>query len=247
MTIPLDDGTPAGVLDIATHFYEFIPEQEVDAPRPTVLLAHQLKEGESYFIVLTTSSGLYRYHISDVVRCVGHWGQAPLLEFLHKGSHFCNLAGEKLTEFHVAEAVRRALEDLDMEIGEYTLAPCWDEPPYYALLLEAGDVAAPGQAQNLVRRVERHLNALNIEYQSKRQSLAARRFRLARSRPARGARSTSSAAARQAAGSEQYKHPCLVSDLEFVQKMTATRADGAARSGCIRARSISEECEANPA
>src|SRR5579884_2491855 len=50
MTIPLEDSTAAGVLDIASHFYEFISEEEIEATRPTVLLAHQLKEGESYFI-----------------------------------------------------------------------------------------------------------------------------------------------------------------------------------------------------
>ena len=37
MTIPLKDSTPAGVLDITTHYFEFIPESEGDSPRPTVL------------------------------------------------------------------------------------------------------------------------------------------------------------------------------------------------------------------
>src|SRR5207248_10870995 len=67
MTIPLRDGTPAGVLDVTTHYFEFIPEAEGDSPRPTVLGAHELREGEKYFILLTTGYGLYRYHIHDLV------------------------------------------------------------------------------------------------------------------------------------------------------------------------------------
>ena len=35
--------------------------------------------------MLTTAGGLYRYNISDLVRCVGYHGQAPLIEFLNKG------------------------------------------------------------------------------------------------------------------------------------------------------------------
>src|SRR5439155_12876460 len=37
MTIPIADGTPGGVLDIQSHYYEFIPENEIDSPRPTML------------------------------------------------------------------------------------------------------------------------------------------------------------------------------------------------------------------
>ena len=58
MTIPVADGTAAGILDVATHFFEFIPENEYGSPDPTVLEAHELEEGKNYYILLTTSSGL---------------------------------------------------------------------------------------------------------------------------------------------------------------------------------------------
>ena len=59
-------------------------------------------------------------------------------------------AGEgRQPESQAAESVRRALDDLDLDLTAYTLAPCWDDPPYYALLLEARDVPAPGQGQSL--------------------------------------------------------------------------------------------------
>ena len=70
MTIPLRDDTSCGMLDYVHHYYEFIPEQEIDSANPTVLEAHELQPGGNYFILLTTSAGLYRYDIHDVVRAM---------------------------------------------------------------------------------------------------------------------------------------------------------------------------------
>ena len=77
MTIPIEDGTPAGILDIRHHYFEFIPEDQADAPSRETVEAADLIEGQNYFIVLTTAGGLYRYNIHDLVRCVGFHGQAP--------------------------------------------------------------------------------------------------------------------------------------------------------------------------
>src|SRR5262249_22285971 len=71
MTIPLANHRADGLLDIGAHYFEFIPEAEHGSAHPTVLEAHELREGESYYILLTTSSGLCRYDIQDVVRCTG--------------------------------------------------------------------------------------------------------------------------------------------------------------------------------
>ena len=109
MTIPIEDGTAAGVLDIRHHYFEFIPEDQGDRPEPeTRRGSTELIEGRNYFIVLTTAGGLYRYKISDLVRCVGFHGRAPLIEFLNKGAHFSSLTGEKLSEFQVVAAVEEA-------------------------------------------------------------------------------------------------------------------------------------------
>src|SRR5262249_51568850 len=75
MTSPRDDGTPSGVLDVTTHYFEFIPEEEGDSPQPTVLSADELVEGRNYYILLTTSYGLYRYHIHDLVRVTGFFNR----------------------------------------------------------------------------------------------------------------------------------------------------------------------------
>lgn len=246
MTLPFEDFTCAGVLDVTSHYYEFIPQVEHGSADPTVLEAHQLVEGRNYFILLTTSSGLYRYDIHDLVRCVGFEGEAPVLEFLNKGDYFSSVTGEKLSEFQVVDAVRRSLNELGVTLGTFTAAPVWDDPPHYVLLAEesafnmarrsdtgrpiasrdSADVPPPNRVDGshphrFAEVLDRHLQAMNMEYANRRETRRLGPIRLHllptgtwhRYRDQRLAHGGSL---------EQYKHPCLVSDLEFVAKLTAT-------------------------
>lgn len=217
MTIPFADGTPAGVLDVTSHYFEFIPEAEINSHQPTVLGAHELTEGGRYFILLTTGYGLYRYHIHDLVRVAGCFNGTPLIEFLNKGAHFANLTGEKLSEYHVTESMAKLLGELGLTIGHYSVAPCWPDdegdPPYYGLFLEQGDASAA--TEELARRLDDELCRVNVEYESKRAS-----DRLGRARrevvPAGFWAAWDKARLQKNGGTlEQYKHPCLINDLNF--------------------------------
>jgi hypothetical protein len=218
MTIPLEDGTPAGLLDINHHFFEFIPESEIDSDHPTVLEPHELEAGKQYFILLTTSSGLYRYNIHDVVRCVAMYQQTPMLEFLNKGTNFSSLTGEKISEFQVAQAVDTALRERRVTVNGFTLAPVWAETPYYALLVDQSDVADRTIAADLAWAVDSHLAQLNMEYQNKRATrrLGAIRVRLVP--PGTWDRYAAERLATRGGTPEQYKHPCLCPDLNFVMR-----------------------------
>ncbi len=217
MTIPLADGTSAGLLDFAHHFFEFIPEAEHGKPEATVLEAHELVEGERYYIVLTTSSGMYRYDIHDVVRCVGYEGQAPLLEFLNKGAHFSNMTGEKLSEFQAITAVKTGLAELKLPVELFTLAPVSQAGRcYYALLHEPGLSAA--QQQQLAERVDAQLAELNWEYREKRASGRLGPVEFCEIPAGTWARLRAGRAAARG-NFEEYKHPCLVGDLQFVDRL----------------------------
>jgi hypothetical protein len=218
MTIPFDDHTASGVLDISSHFFEFIPEAEINSPQPTVLGAHELIEGGRYFILLTTSYGLYRYNIYDLVRVTGFFNKTPLIEFLSKGAHFANLTGEKLSEYHVTQAMVKILRDLQLQVSTWSVAPCWPEDdkisPWYGLFLEEGELA-PEAAQRLARAMEAEVCQQNIEYEAKRSS--ARLGTMQVMTLPRGFWATWDKARLQRNGGtlEQYKHPCLINDVEF--------------------------------
>ena len=216
MTIPLTGGTSAGVLDFYHHYFEFIPVDEHDKARPTVLEGHELQQGKEYYIVMTTSGGLYRYDIHDVVRCVGFEGQAPLIEFLNKGKNFSNLTGEKLSEHQAIRAVKQSFADLALPIDTFTLAPVMDDQPRYVLLVES--LAHHGRSAELAHRVQSNLAAVNEEYGDKCGS-----GRLLPVQVREVARGTWNALRQERTGDrgnfEEYKHPCLVGDVNFAERI----------------------------
>ena len=223
MTIPLADGSPSGVLDITSHYFEFIPEAEGDSPQPTVLGAHELEEGKHYYILLTTAAGLYRYHIHDLVRVVGFHGRTPLLEFLGKGQNFASLTGEKLSEYQVTQAVAVVTRRRGLSLPVYALAPCWDErQPYYGLFVErrAWDEA---EARAALAEIDTALAAANEEYLGKRASDRLGPVRLIWLPPGTWAKWDGERLTRAGGPPEQYKHPCLIGDVKFRESMPVER------------------------
>ena len=176
MSIPIEDGTPAGVLDVPGQFFEFMPTDQRDAITQETYLCHQLEVGQEYFILLTTSSGLYRYDIGDLVRVVGYLGETPIIEFLNKGQHISSLSGEKLTEHQVILAMQRASQAIGLHVANFILAPRWADPPGYVLHVErtispamkTDDTLNP--LNQLADELDRQLYEINVEYASKRQS-----------------------------------------------------------------------------
>lgn len=220
MTIPLEDNTPSGVLDITTHFFEFIPEDEKDSPNPTVLLPHELVEGRNYFILFTTSYGLYRYDIHDVVRCTGFFNKTPMLQFLNKGSYFSNLTGEKISEYQITGTMAEILRELDHTLNIYSIAPVWsDEQPFYGLFVESGDVPGTDVANRLASLLENKLRKINIEYDSKRESLRLGPIKPFILKPGTWQTWDRERLKKTGGTLEQYKHPCLINDLEFKSRI----------------------------
>jgi hypothetical protein len=230
MTLPLCDGSSAGVLDFQHNYFEFIPEAEHGRPDATVLEAHELQEGQSYYILLTTFSGLYRYDIRDVVRCVGFEGTAPLLKFLNKGSHMSSITGEKLSEFQIVSAVKKSFEEFGLARETLTVAPVFGDPPGYVLLLEEG--VAGDKMADLARRVDAELAQLNCEYANRLETGRLRPLSIEQVPRGTWAAYREAKIAQPGGSLEQYKHPCLVNDVQFVDKLGKLRAD-AGHSGSI--------------
>lgn len=166
MSIPITDGTPGGVLEVTSHFFEFVPADRIEDANPPALRCQEVEAGRDYYILLTTSAGLYRYHIGDVVRVLGFEGQAPVIEFLNKGEHTCSLAGEKLTERQLILAMEQVGRQGGPAIQNFVLAPRWGRPPHYVLHLDR----ASGDGDDLAERVDAALQTVNIEYASRRQT-----------------------------------------------------------------------------
>jgi hypothetical protein len=231
MTIPVEDGTPAGILDIRHHYFEFIPEDQAGREEPETVEAADLREGQNYFVLLTTAGGLYRYQIHDLVRCAGFHGRAPLIEFLNKGAHISSLTGEKLSEFQIVAALDEAQQRLGLRLVSYLLAPSWGEPPYYNLLVEHSDLTEGQLAERLAAEADACIRGINLEYDNKRATLRLGPIRTRRISDGSWLQYQGRRLARSGGTVEQYKQPHLVPDLtvlnsfEFVDGLTAPMPD----------------------
>jgi len=168
MSVPVEDDTPAGILEVTSHFYEFIPADQIESQHPDVLLCHQLQVGAEYYIILTTCSGLWRYNIFDLIRVTGYFGEAPIIEFLSKGERIASLTGEKLTENHVVLAAESVERHLGVALGNFAVCPRWGSPPYYVLYI---DERSQVNTEAVARQFDSALCEVNGEYASKRKSL----------------------------------------------------------------------------
>lgn len=218
MSIPLEDGTSSGVLDVGTHYFEFIPEREIASPNPVVLEAHELEVDKHYYIVPTTKAGLYRYQISDLVRVTGFFENTPTIEFLGKGLRFANLTGEKLSEYHVTGSVDRVTQTVRQPLTAYALAPCWDEvQPYYGLFIEVQDACDPSLLRRFLLALDLALGESNIEYESKRSSGRLGPLQAHLLPTGYWCNWDRERLAKTGGAPEQYKHPCLIGDLDFAR------------------------------
>ena len=220
VSIPVDDGTPAGILEITSNFFEFVPRDRMEETSPKAFRCHEVEIGQEYFVLLTTSSGLYRYDLGDLVRVVGFAGQAPIIEFLNKGAHISSMAGEKLTEHQVILAMEIAAAAQGLPVASFVLAPQWATPPYYRLYLEpavaggaqphrrpVGDV--PDWPNRLAAVLDEQLQAVNVEYAGKRQSARLGAVQAHLLSPGTLADLDRREADRYRKGNEQYKHRYL--------------------------------------
>ena len=83
----------AGVLTVATNFYEFVEVEDLmanpeDPGSWTYLTTEQLEEGKEYYIYVTTTGGLYRYDINDIIKVEGFYNKTPQIIFLRKGKRY---------------------------------------------------------------------------------------------------------------------------------------------------------------
>lgn len=219
MTSPMQDESCAGLLDYESHFFEFIPTEEHGTPNPTVLEAHELEEGQEYFLLMSTLSGLHRYDIHDVVRCDGFLGQCPRLTFLNKGAHYSSMTGEKLSELQVTQAVGQAFQDCGVLIDHYSLVPVPGDPAYYRLLIEERFDAE--KVREIAARVDQRLSEVNCEYDDRLQGHRMAGVTVVRVPEGTWAEHRQIQTSGEGNDTYAYKHPFLAAKQELAERFRA--------------------------
>ena len=157
--IPLGDEWGGGVLWNEGHLLEFIDESGA------IRWGWELQEGQRYRMVISTTAGLYRYDLQDIIEVIGFCERTPVIRFVGKAGRFLNATGEKVSEEQISEAVRDAAAELGVAPVGFTARLVPGEIPRMDLAAEGvPDPAAMAAA------FDRHLRRLNIEYDGKRGS-----------------------------------------------------------------------------
>lgn len=133
-------GEEGARLSVYSHFFEFI-----DCDSGEIRLAHQLREGGLYEVAVTTSGGLYRYRMRDVVQVVAAGpGRIPAIRFVGRNDRTSDLFGEKLGEPFVRDVLTR----LGAGDGFAMLAPEGDR---YVLYIQSDSPPGPARLDALLR------------------------------------------------------------------------------------------------
>lgn len=157
-------------LALRSHFFEFIEVDKMEKGNLDALTAPQVETGKEYYILFTTSSGLYRYNIGDIVRVSGWYNRTPCLEFLHKGGNVSSFTGEKLTESQVTQAALESARIENVPLRYFTVIPEFRPEPHYQLWLESTHNLTEEQLDRLAEQFDRCLGKFNSEYEVKRTS-----------------------------------------------------------------------------
>ncbi len=146
VSFPFRDDLSA--LSLGSHFFEFVDVQTGD-----LALAHELVQGKEYSVLVTTSGGLYRYRLGDLVEVGGFARRCPLIRFVGREGNVSSLHGEKLDERFVRECGDELFARHRLEPSFWLLAP--DGAARYTLFVQlpAGSVTGLGEElDELLRR-----------------------------------------------------------------------------------------------
>lgn len=148
-------------------FYEFMPLEEMDKEHPRTFCLEEIELGKNYALIISTSSGLWRYMIGDTVKFTS---KNPY-KFIITGrtKHFINAFGEELIVDNAEKGLAKACAATGAQVSEYSAAPVFmDEHAKcrHQWLIEFAK--APDSIETFAAVLDSTLKEVNSDYEAKR-------------------------------------------------------------------------------
>ena len=148
-------------------FYEFIPMDELDNPKPNVVPLWGIEVGKNYAMLISTSCGLWRYMLGDTVR----FTQKDPYKFIISGrtKHFINAFGEELMVDNAEKGLTRACQETGAQVLEYSAAPVFMDANAkcrHQWLIEFS--VMPDSIERFRHILDTALQEINSDYEAKR-------------------------------------------------------------------------------
>jgi len=148
-------------------FYEFIHESQLRAESPDLFGLEDIEEEETYAMVITTSSGLWRYQLGDLVRFTSIF---PFkIKVVGRTKQCINVFGEELMIHNTEEAISIASKKMNAQIKEYTVAPVFmtdRNSGGHEWLIEFDQ--PPRDLADFTKQLDIELQNTNSDYEAKR-------------------------------------------------------------------------------
>jgi hypothetical protein len=164
------DDTNESVLFPHFHYYEFVEESQLNKPHKQFLQIYELEQGKRYCAYVTTYSGLFRYNMNDLVEVGGKFYNTPTVHMVSKVNGIVSMTGEKLYEPQFIDAVHKAEELMGIKTKFFVGFADIRESRYHFYYEFVDESIDQTMADEFTRVVDRKLQEINNEYESKRAS-----------------------------------------------------------------------------
>ncbi|NJW53574.1 GH3 auxin-responsive promoter family protein [Salinimicrobium oceani] len=148
-------------------FYEFIPMETFGTSEEKVIPLAEVELAKNYAVLITTNAGLWRYKIGDTVRFTSL--DPYRIKITGRTKHHINVFGEELIIENTDEALKKAAQQTDCEIVDYTAAPVFmldREKGAHEWIIEFK--TPPVDFEFFVSCLDTHLQQINSDYEAKR-------------------------------------------------------------------------------
>ena len=148
-------------------FYEFIPMDELESPYPHAVPLWGVETGRNYAMLISTSSGLWRYMIGDTVRFTST--NPYKIVITGRTKFFINAFGEELIVDNAEVGLAEACRQTGAQVLEYTAAPVFMDGEgkcRHQWLVEFAK--EPADIALFARILDETLQHVNSDYEAKR-------------------------------------------------------------------------------
>lgn len=165
----MQDTSDEGMLLLPDHgiFYEFIPTETSNNKEPLVLPLEGVQCNQTYELVITTNSGLWRYRVGDTIRFVSL--QPYRIIVAGRTKQFINIMGEELMVHNAEKALADVCTMHQCIIKDFTVAPIFpaaDGTAAHEWLIEFE--RPPHNIATFQKDLDQQLQQANSDYAAKR-------------------------------------------------------------------------------
>jgi hypothetical protein len=144
-------------------FYEFIKADDFFNKNPKRITIKDVEVAINYVMIISTNAGLWAYNIGDTIEFTSTKPYRIIVSGRIK--HFISAFGEHVIAKEVEQALQDAIQNTDISINEFTVAPNINPDsglPYHEWFIEF--INEPENLQALTKKIDASLKKQNSYY-----------------------------------------------------------------------------------